>query len=150
MLLYVAIFSLIELKVNKHYRKPHKEKSSIISLLLLHNIIYVLIYFTILFIIYYWKRVPLYVLYAYVLFLIYIPIHWYKNDNKCWFTLQQNKLLGLDEDVGFRDFISILTNTFPETGEYQDMNMRDLFYYSYIVIAIIITIFIIVKREKRF
>ena len=152
MVIYVGIFSILELKYNNNYKKALKKKNNwknikILLLLLLHNIVYVVIYFTLPYILYYHNLVQLKHLYVYLLLLIYVPIHWYSNDNKCLLTVKQNELLGIDKDTGFRDFISILANINTETGEIDSLNKRDRLYYAYLLIATIVTIGLIYLKS---
>ena len=150
---YVLIFSILEIKYNKDYEKAFKKKNlnlnlMIIGLLLFHNAVYFSIYFTLLFILYYSKNIPIYLLYLYLILLIYILIHWYLNNNKCWITLKQNELLDLDKDIGFRDCFSILMNYNTKTGSLKNINKRDKFYYIYIYFAIMTTLILLFGRNK--
>ena len=152
MVIYVGIFSILEIKYNNNYKKALKKHNNrknikILLLLLLHNIVYVAIYFTLPYILYYHNEVQLKHLYVYLLLLIYVPIHWYSNDNKCILTVMQNELLEIDKDTGFRDFISILANINTETGEIDSLNKRDRIYYAYLFIAIIVTISMIYLKS---
>ena len=60
---------------------------------------------------------------------------WSSNDGKCWFTVEQNKLLGINLGYGFSDFIATLTDTYPKTGD-KKLNLRDKLYWYYIYSAI--------------
>jgi hypothetical protein len=152
MIVYSGIFSILELKYNNNYKKALKKNNNwknikILLLLLLHNIVYVAIYFTLPYILYYHNLVQLKHLYVYLLLLIYVPIHWYSNDNKCLLTVKQNELLGIDKDTGFRDFISILANINIETSEINSLNKRDRLYYAYLLIATIVTVGLIYLKS---
>ena len=152
MFLYVSIFSIYEIFNNKDYIKALKSKDSkkaeIIFYLLLHNIIYVAIYFSLFFIIYNIKTIHINYLYLYLILLISIPTHWIMNNNQCWFTVKQNKLLGIKLDTGFRDFVSIIMNIDTESKTDQ-FNIRDKIYYGYLIAATIITILLIFFKLKK-
>ena len=150
---YVLIFSILEIKYNKDYEKAFKKEKlnlnlMIFGLLLFHNAVYFCIYFTLLFILYYSKNIPSYLLYFYLILLIYVLIHWYLNNNKCWITLKQNELLDIDKDTGFRDCFSILMDTNSKTGSLKNINKRDKFYYIYIYFALITTLILLFRRIK--
>lgn len=137
-------FFILRLKEKKFYRNL-----SLILLLFIHNMIYFGIYFTLPLLIFNFEEVTLKHLFYYLLILIIVPLHWYTNNNKCWFTVKQNKLLGIDINTGFRDFIAIFNNTYPEVGTMKKKNFRDNIYYYYLYFAIGITIFMIYKKYKQ-
>tara|TARA_B100001029_G_C14923667_1_gene373485 strand:- start:43 stop:294 length:252 start_codon:yes stop_codon:yes gene_type:complete len=71
----------------------------------------------------------------YLFIVIAVPIHWLTNDNKCWITVEQNKLLEISEDYKFRDFYAILTNTYPKTGSliwYFDHSYTFFLFFAFI------------------
>ena len=59
--------------------------------------------------------------------LIIAHLHWYTNNNKCWYTVKQNELLGIDINTGFRDFIAIFNNSYPEVGTIKKRNLEIIF-----------------------
>lgn len=155
---YLAIFTLItsyfESIRNKFFILRLKEKKfcrnlSLILLLLFHNIIYYGIYFTLPLLIFNFAEVQLKHLFYYLSILIIAPLHWYTNNNKCWLTVKQNELLGIDINTGFRDFIDIFTNTYSKVGSNKKKNFRDNVYYFYLYFALFITIFMIYKKYKQ-
>ena len=85
----------------------------------------------------------------YLALLIIVPLHWYTNNNQCWFTVQQNKLLEINEDYGFRDPYLIFTNT-HSTGAGSG-TLRDKLYYYYLLFSIIITsLMLLLKSNKNY
>ena len=78
--------------------------------------------------------------------LILVPLHWYTNANKCWSTVTQNKLLGISEDVGFRDFISIILDIDTESGTLKEMTLRDKLYYGYLISSLVIVFLSIIYK----
>lgn len=142
LIVFTIFTSLIDFYTNKFYKKVWykkslKEKILLIFYLVLHNVLYYCIYFTLFFAIYYYKTIKLKHLLSYLILLIIIPIHWKTNDNKCWFTVQQNKLLEINESYGFRDPYLILTNGHSMTSG--TGGLRDKLYYNYLIGAIIAT-----------
>ncbi len=154
--IFVLIFSYLDLVQNKHYKKKLKENNlykniKLVSLLIIHNIIFFGIYFTLPFFILNFKDVKMINLIFYLILLVAVPIHWYTNNNKCWFTVEQNKLLDINVNTGFRDFISILTNTYPSTGNgNNNLNLRDKLYFYYLFISIAaVGVMIYIKHKKN-
>ena len=154
-LIFLIIFtistSMIDFYTNKFYKiwykKSLKEKFLLIFYLIFHNVLYYCIYFTLFFEIYYYKTIKIKHLLIYLILLIIVPIHWKINDNRCWFTVQQNKLLEIDESYGFRDPYMILTNDHSMTsGTHQ---LRDKLYYNYLIVAIIVTSTIIFMKINK-
>ncbi len=156
--LYLTIFTLItsyfESIRNKFFILRLKEKNFcrnllLILLLFIHNIIYFVIYFTLPLLIFKFKEVKLKHLFYYLSILIIVPLHWYTNNNKCWFTVKQNELLGININTGFRDFIDIFTDTYSKVGSNKKKNFRDNVYYFYLCFALGITIFMIYKKYNQ-
>lgn len=155
-IIYLIVFtifaSLIDFYTNHFYKrvwykKSLKEKSLLIFYLLFHNVLYYCIYFTLFFTIYYYKTIKLKHLLSYLMLLIIIPLHWKTNDDKCWFTVQQNRLLEINESYGFRDPFLILTNNHSLTSG--TGGLRDKLYYNYLIGAIVVTsIMIFIKLNK--
>ena len=156
--LYLTIFTLItsyfESIRNKFFILRLKEKNFcrnllLILLLFIHNIIYFGIYFTLPLLIFNFEEIKLKHLFYYLSILIIAPLHWYTNNNKCWFTVKQNELLGININTGFRDFIAIYNNTYPVVGTIKKKKFRDNIYYYYLYFALGITIFMIYKKYKQ-
>ena len=151
---YTIIISIIEFYSNKFYnkiwsKKNVREKIGLIFFLLLHNILYYLIYFTLVFNIYYYKSVKIKFMLMYLALLIIVPLHWYTNNNQCWFTVQQNKLLEINIDYGFRDPYLSFTNTHSRGAG--SGTIRDKLYYYYLLLSIISTLaMIFFKSNKRY
>lgn len=149
LIIYTFFTSIVDFYTNKFYskvweKKTTKEKGLLIFYLIFHNILYYLIYFTLFFILYYYKSINIKYLIYYLILLIIIPIHWKTNNNRCWFTVQQNKLLEIDEDYGFRDLYLIFTNTHVNTSK---SSLRNKLYYYYIFFSIIITTLLIIFKN---
>lgn len=150
LLSYVIHFSIMDFFTNKFYKriwhkKKFNEKILLIFYLLLHNTLYYCIYFTLPYILYYHNSIKINYLYNYLVLVIFVPIHWITYNNRCWLTVQQNKLLEISEDYGFRDFISIFFNLQTKSG---DGGIRDTLYYLYLIICIIITIALIFYKQN--
>ena len=80
----------------------------------------------------------------YLVLLFYTLYSWTSNNGKCWFTVEQNKLLGINLNYGFSDFIATLTDTYPKTAENKnELNIRDKLYWYYIYSAIGITFYLL-------
>ena len=147
---FTIIASFLDFNSNKFYekiwdKKSLKEKSLLIFYLFIHNVLYYCIYFTLLFTIYYYKNIKLKYLLGYLVLLILVPIHWKTNDNKCWFTVQQNKLLEINENHGFRDPYMIITNSHSMIlGKAAEL--RNKVYYNYMIFAIIATSIMILMK----
>ena len=146
---YVILFSIFDFYTNKFYKriwhkKTFSEKILIIFYLLLHNVIYFCIYFTLPYILLYYRNIHINYLYYYLALIVFIPTHWITNDNKCWVTVEQNKLLEISEDYGFRDLTAILFNLHPKS----DGGTRDKIYYFYLMSAIIITFVLIYNKQN--
>ena len=146
---HVIIFSILDFYTNKFYKKVWnkkklKDKFLLILLLIFHNVIYYLIYFTLPYILYYYNKLDIKYLILYLSLVTYIPIHWYTNNNQCWFTLQQNNLLEIEKDYGFRDWYSIIFNKYYRGSG--DMGLRDQIYYGYLFVSIFITSLLIILK----
>ena len=140
LLAYVFGLSFLDLLTNKHYARIwHRinidKKSQLVYYLLLHNIIYFVIYFSIFFLLYYFHTTSLTYFVAYFLLLVAVPLHWYTNNNRCWFTERQNELLGIDKEYGFRDTYSVLTNQ-----HFKSNPIRDNVYLGYLIVCIVASI----------
>lgn len=151
MVAYVILFSALELIKNKHYNNSLKRQSlfiniKIILLLLIHTAVYVAIYFTFPFLLYNFNKIKVIYFIMYLGLLILVPLHWYTNANKCWSTVTQNKLLGISEDVGFRDFISIILDIDTESGTLKEMTLRDKLYYGYLISSLVIVFLSIIYK----
>ena len=150
LILFTIVSSFLDFSTNKFYKKiwakkNKEQKNKILFYLFLHNILYYCIYFSLFFILYYRKSIDIKYVYYYLLILILVPIHWITNNNKCWFTVQQNKLLEIDENYGFRDPYLILTNSYTEIGG--ENNIRDKIYYYYLISAIVIVTYLIIQKK---
>ena len=145
--IFVVLFSYLEAKRNKHYRKKFKEGnpktiSLLIGLLLFHNILYFGMYFSLPLLIHHFREINSNYLVAYIGLLVFTLLSWSTNDGKCWFTVEQNKLLEIDLGFGFSDFIATLTDTYPKTGK-NELNLRDKLYWCYIYSAIGISFYLL-------
>jgi len=119
-----------------------QKKIKLILLLLFHNIVYFVIYFSIFFI----YNAKLYYIIFYLLFLIMVLFHWKTNDNKCKLTQLQNQLLGIDNSIGFRDIYYILTNTYSSNAG--SGTIRDNLYTWFIYIAILFCSILLLVKTK--
>ena len=152
--IFTSIVSYLEATKNKFFILKLKEKKIcrnllLILLLITHNMIYFGLYLTLPYLIFNFRKIEMKYIVYYLLVLIIVPIHWYTNNNKCWFTVKQNELLGIDGKTGFRDFIDIFNDTYPEVGSNKNRNFRDNVYYFYLYFALFITIFMIYKKYKQ-
>ena len=152
MLVYVSIFSFFDFYTNKFYsriwkKKTFNEKIKLIFYLIVHNLIFYIIFFTFLFILYYYKQITWKESFAYLLVTIAIPLHWVTNNNKCAVTVEQNKLLEIPEDYGFRDFYAILTDIYPRGSD--KSKVRDKLYYGYLITAMISTLIITILKLRK-
>ena len=152
MLVYVSIFSFFDFYTNKFYsriwkKKTFNEKIKLIFYLIVHNLIFYIIFFTFLFILYYYKQINWKESFAYLLVTILIPLHWVTNNNQCAVTVEQNKLLEIPEDYGFRDFYTILTDTYPKASD--KSKVRDKLYYGYLITAMISTLIITIIKFRK-
>ena len=151
LIVYTVFASVIDFYTNRFVPKvwPKRtlaERLQMIFYLVLHNVLYYLIYFTLPFVIYNYKTVTMKHLVMYLALLIAVPVHWKTNNDKCWFTVQQNKLLEIDERYGFRDPYLILTNQQACTG---NGALRDKLYYDYLIAALGITSLMIVLKLTK-
>lgn len=152
MILFVVIFSYLEAKRNIYYIRKFKEgKPKILykltALLILHNMIYFVLYFSLPLLIYNYRDISKNYLIIYLGLLFYTLYSWTTNGGKCWFTVEQNKLLDIDLGFGFSDFIATLTDTYPKTGKNQnELNLRDKLYWYYIYSAIGITFYLLYSK----
>ena len=150
LLTYVIIFSSLELYTNKFYhkiwnKKTNMEKIKIIFLLIAHSIIYFIIFGTLPYIIIYYKTINWKLILIYLFIAIAIPIHWLTNDGKCCITVEQNKLLEISEDHGFRNIGNILTNTYKRNNKNL---LKDPCIYI-LIIAIISCVVILFKKREH-
>lgn len=150
-LLLLTIFtigvSILDFYTNKYYSNQwnnmsFQRKIKLILLLLFHNIVYFIIYFSIFFI----YNARLHYIVLYLIFLILVLFHWKTNDNKCKLTQLQNQLLGIDNSIGFRDIYSIITNTYSFNAG--SGTIRDQLYSWFIYIAILFSIIIMAVKTK--
>lgn len=143
--LYVLIFSVWDFKTNKHYIKkwdllPFHKKVSLLILIVIHNILFFLIYFTVFFIAGGIIKREIYVK-LYLGMVVGVLVHWLTNNNRCILTQWHNRIIGISEDVGFRDFYAIIMNIQPDTssnfGDGKGMSIRSIFYYGLILTNIL-------------
>lgn len=151
LVLFTLTTSVVDFYNNKFYKKcwnkkSFKDKIILIALLIIHNVIYYCIYITLIFTLYYYKSIKIHHLYYYLFILIAVPTHWLTNGNQCYFTLEQNKMLGINKNYGFRDPYLIFTNTHASGAG--SMTPRDYFYYIYLISAILITTYMIIKKKR--
>ena len=140
LLAYVFGLSLLDLSTNKYYARSWRradvyKKGLLVYYLLLHNVIYFVIYFSIFFLLYNFHTTSLQYFVAYFLLLVAVPLHWYTNNNRCWFTERQNELLGIDKGYAFRDTYSVLTNQ-----HFKANPIRDNIYLGYLIVCIVASI----------
>ena len=75
-----------------------------------------------------------------------MPVHCKTNDNECWFTVKQNRLLEIDEIYYFKYPYLILTNQQACKG---NGALRDKLYYNYLTTALGITTLIIMLKLTK-
>jgi len=110
--------------------------------------IYFGIYFTLPLLISNFKDISSNYLIYYLMLLFYVIITWTSNDDKCWWTVKQNELLGIDTNYGFFDFIATITDTYPKTGN-KESSLRDKLYWYYVYSSIGITCFMLYLKTKN-
>ena len=152
--IFTSLFSFLDLIKNPNYKRAMKnstisKKIKLILLLAIHNIIYFGVYFSLPLFLCYFNQVTNKHLYIYLIFLIAVPLHWYTNNNRCWFTVKQNELLGVDIDTGFRDFFAILFDTDISSNKGDISLFRNLIYYIYLLFSFIITFYLIYVKSKE-
>ena len=147
--LYVLIFSLWDFKTNKHYIKKWAslsfyDKLRLSILIVIHNIIFFIGYFTIIFIALGIIKREIYVK-LYLGLVVSVLIHWLTNNNRCILTQWHNRIIGISEDVGFRDFYAIIMNIQTDTsanfGDQKGMSIRSVFYYGLILTNILFCLY---------
>ena len=146
---FVVIFSSLDVIQNKHYPRvwAHKtlgEKFGLIFYLLLHNALYFCIYASFPYLLVKYKSVPTRYIVAYLALLVAMPLHWATNNQQCWVTVQQNRLLEISEDTVFRDPYQILFNL--HTDGSGSLGFRDQAYYGYLITAMAGTACILANR----
>jgi hypothetical protein len=134
---YMVVFSLIDFFTNKHYARDWPgmsaaRRTELVVLLLVHNLIYPYLYFTLLFLISGTVKGRAFVA-IYFLVCTGVLFHWISNDNQCVLTQMQNEVMEV-EGLGFRDTLSVLTNTYTENNP---SSLRSILYYAAIVTNIV-------------
>ena len=113
LLTYSSLYTLIELNLNKNYRRIHGlDKLYLAALVYIHAVIYFIISFSIFFIVL-GKNVNKNLILAYIVILLLLLIHWSSNDNKCYLTEVMNELYGFPRHGNFRTPIDIYNNDYP-------------------------------------
>ena len=152
--IFTSVFSILDLLKNPNYKKAMKnsclsKKIKLILLLAIHNIIYFGVYFSLPLFLCYFNQLTSKHLYIYLSVLILVPLHWYTNNNRCWFTVKQNELLGIDIDSGFRDFFAILFDSDIKSNNGELSIIRNLIYYIYLLFSFIVTLYLIYIKSKK-
>lgn len=134
---YMVVFSLIDFSTNKHYARDWPgmstaRRAELVALLLVHNLIYPYLYFTLLFILGGAVKSRTFVA-MYFIVCTGVLFHWISNDNQCFLTQMQNEVMDV-EGLGFRDTLSVLTNTYTENNA---GSLRSVLYYAAIVTNIV-------------
>lgn len=150
--MYVIIFSIWDFKTNEHYFDKWEslsfyDKLRLSILIVVHNILFFFIYFTVFFISVGIIKRELYVK-LYLGLVVAVLLHWLTNNNRCIFTQWHNRIIGISDDVGFRDFYAIIMNIQTETsanfkgsnGE-KVMSIRSVIYYSLICTNILFCLY---------
>lgn len=148
---YVLLISTLDFYTNKFYKriwnkKSNHEKLLIIFYLVFHNIIYFINYFTIFYLVYFFKDISLIYFVLYFLMPISLIIHWKTNNNKCWITVKQNRLLEISDDYGFRDIFAVLGNFHTKTGNSKKITLRDKLYKYYNIFCFCMTGLLIFRK----
>ena len=147
--LYVFIFSIWDFKTNEHYfdkwdSLSFYDKLRLSILIVVHNILFFLIYFTVFFISGRLIKRELYVK-LYLGLVVAVLLHWLTNNNRCIFTQWHNRIIGISDDVGFRDFYAIIMNIQTDTsanfGDQKGMSIRSIIYYSLICTNILFCLY---------
>ena len=116
---YVLLISTLDFYTNKFYKriwnkKSNHEKLLIIFYLVFHNIVYFINYFSVFYLVYFFNDINLVYFILYFFMPISLLIHWKTNNNKCWITVKQNRLLEISDDYGFRDIFAVLEIFIPK------------------------------------
>ena len=120
------------------------DKLRLSILIVVHNILFFIGYCTIIFIALGIIKRKLYVK-LYLGAVVGVLLHWLTNNNRCIFTQWHNRIIGISEDVGFRDFYTIMMNIQPDTnanfGDGKGMSIRSVIYYSLICTNILFCLY---------
>ena len=137
MFFFIVTMVVIDMLTNKHYKDLNNEKkTSLVFMLITHNVYYFTQYFSILFILFYgFRRVPSHLILFYLFYLLSTMLHWITNNRRCYLTDVTNDLLDLPRSkrIGMRDPYAIIKNIHYEndgTGTF-----RDNLYWSYIILT---------------
>ena len=87
LIVYTVFASLIDFYTNRFVpkvwpKRTFNERLQMIFYLVLHNVLYYLIYFTLPFVMYNYKTIKMKYLVGYLALLIAVPLHWKTNDDK--------------------------------------------------------------------
>ena len=161
MVVFVVGMSLLEMVKNKYYKKHWGSYSLIdqillVGLVLFHNFLYYVLYFTAFFIVYRYfypgarsikkEKMENSLVALYLLLCILLLLHWRTNNNMCQFTVWQNQYMKIAYDEGFRDPY----NVFNDIYFYKDhpyKRERGEFYRFFIFASIGFSIWFLATRS---
>ena len=143
MLVFVVGMSLLELVKNKYYKKHWRsygmvDRGLLVGLVILHNLIYYVLYFTVFFIAYRYfypgggtvpseknrknqtienqtienQTIENSSVALYLLICVLLLLHWRTNNNMCQLTVWQNRYMKIPDDEGFRDPYNVFNDIY--------------------------------------
>ena len=155
LIIFVVSMSFLDFSTNKYYKNAVKNESINVKiklgvLLLVHNIVYFIQYFTILFIIFNYKKISPKLMIIYQFSLFGTMLHWITNDRRCILTELTNDILKIKRSrrMGMRDPYGIIFNIYYEndgTG-----TLRDNLYWTYILGTCTILTLLIFKANPNY
>lgn len=160
MVVFVVGMSILEMMKNKYYKKHWRrygllDQFLLVGLVLFHNLLYYVLYFTVVFIAYRYfyggavrgekEKMENSLVALYLLMCILLLLHWRTNNNMCQFTVWQNRYMKIADDEGFRDPY----NVFNDIYFYKDhpyKRARGEFYRFFIFGSIGFSFWFLAKR----
>ena len=143
--LYSSLFTYLEIKTNKHftpyYQLTNQKKINLISNLFLHNTLSFYLLFGMFLILNGIIKKFIYI-YLFMFFNISLLVHWRTNNNRCFLSILQNKILNIDKNFDFRVFYEIILNKYPYSLE--NSNKLSIPAYSLLIINILVSIKILI------
>ena len=150
---YVIVITIADLATNKYYIKNTKKlnlskKLKLILLLIIHNFIFYVQYFTIYFMLFNYKNISSIYILGYLFQSLYTMLHWITNNRRCFLTDMVNDLLDIPREkrIAMRDPLAVLLNIHYEndgTGTLRD----DLYWIYLITVSAFCGTFLYIKQN---